>query len=280
MIVIFLDIDGVLLVEAIKFEYGGIPSRLEKRYIEQGLPKEKFDLSAKACDAEAVNLFYKSALENLNALITFIEKSGESAGIVISSSWRQDRSVSELKKLFFQHSFSNKIIDKTADNIYIVDRDIDFEHSLNRGEEIEIWLQENREKYNVSNFVILDDVDSGIKELFKQNFIKCDNEFFDKNNLQQAIDALDSKSYLETKHQDYPINKFSLKIYNNSKCTELAEKFLRLTSGARRNFVLAFFRSNTSLSEKIKSDNTKTCAELIEDFDLGERTNQSTCCIM
>lgn len=205
MIIIFLDINGVLLKQTDRDAFGGISRRLEQRYISQGIPIEQFDFSSKACDAEAVNLFDKSSLENLNSLIEIMEKSGEIVGIVISSSWKQNRSVDDLKKLFLQYFFSKKIIDKTADGLHDT-----------RGEEIAAWLHENREKFNVSNFIILDDVDENLSKLFNKNFIKC-NTNFDQKNLQQAIEALASKSSLEIKHSENRSYKIDIAGINKEK---------------------------------------------------------------
>jgi hypothetical protein len=63
-----------------------------------------------------VDLFDKSAVNNLERLISQIKQNGCSVGIVLSSDWRIKGDVNHQKRLFGQHAFANLIIDKTICN--------------------------------------------------------------------------------------------------------------------------------------------------------------------
>lgn len=67
------------------------------------------------CSTAQAFLFKGQVLEPFH---TMIEKINEVANvhIVISSSWRVDRSIDDLKAIFHMHKFSNYIIDKTVDD--------------------------------------------------------------------------------------------------------------------------------------------------------------------
>lgn len=139
MVVIFLDIDGVLLP-------------LEQR---------------SSCSIEEiVAQFDQPALVCLNQLIAAIEGKGHETGIVISSDWRQGRSVYELKEILKQHAFSHKIIGKTTDKTDYREAD------ETRGARIQEWLAKHH-NWPMADFVIFDDNCYDIDTLFKKNFVHC-----------------------------------------------------------------------------------------------------------
>lgn len=112
MKIIFLDIDGVLN----SGEY----------------------LYAHNCD-EWVEQIDPDAVSLLNELVADTQ-----AQIVISSSWRIARSLSEIKNYFKERGFMGDIIDVTPSN---------YRGETERGNEIQEWL----DTHQVDSFVILDD---------------------------------------------------------------------------------------------------------------------------
>ncbi len=87
MIIIFLDIDGVLL---------------HPQYHDHG--------------KDRVNLFDAYALTYLQELIVYLaQQLKKSVGIVISSDWRHYSTVNELQQRFEQYSFARHIIGKTSE---------------------------------------------------------------------------------------------------------------------------------------------------------------------
>jgi len=104
-------------------------------------------------------------------------------GIVLSSSWRLDGSLDEIKnQMFVSTSFASLIIDKTPDEDWWRKKKGEDELSpialakygfplRTRGSEIDYWLRENQQIWNIRNFVILDDCDSGLSERFPDHFV-------------------------------------------------------------------------------------------------------------
>jgi hypothetical protein len=135
MIIIFLDIDGVLA------------RLLNNRY------------------QDPVGIFDRDAIACLHKLIADIEKTGETVGIVISSNWRQDQSVPQLRETFKRFSFSTRIIGKTSD-IPKVWTD------SSRGARIQEWMQEHQ-LCGITNFVVFDDNAFDIANKLKSKFVQC-----------------------------------------------------------------------------------------------------------
>jgi Leucine-rich repeat (LRR) protein len=155
--VIFLDIDGVL------FDTRKQASILQKTT--QLFPNsETSEFNSYHLDTAASHLFEPSAVSNLEALI----KDVQNVGIVISSSWREKRSVEQLQEILQKHAFAKCIIGKTPD-----DNDIEFENFISdlkgRAKEIAYWLSKHLE---ILYFVILDDIDIGLSESFPNNFVR------------------------------------------------------------------------------------------------------------
>ena len=149
MIIIFLDIDGVLL-----------------------------SLDAPYSSEDPVSAFDKAALSCLNELILEI-KQKDSVGIVISSDWRQSYKVTELKNTFKCHAFAKDIIGKTIDK---KDSSLPDYH---RGKKIKSWLSAHRD-LKISNFIILDDNAFDITTYFQGQFVHCESGVLNAKNLQQA----------------------------------------------------------------------------------------------
>jgi hypothetical protein len=102
-------------------------------------------------------IFHPEFVDNLKYII---EQTG--AKIVISSSWRLS-GLWYLKNMWEHRNYPGEIIDITP-NLY------DKDHKRIRGEEIDLWLKQNK-KQNISNYVIIDD-DSDMLENQLNNFVK------------------------------------------------------------------------------------------------------------
>jgi hypothetical protein len=114
--------------------------------------------------------FDKECIKNLLEIITVTE-----AKIVISSSWREDRTLIQLQKLFEKNGLGNNIIDVTP---------IHGEHEI-RGSEIKAFLEKC--DLEIERFVIIDD-DEEMGELAP---------FLVETNFKSGIDESVKKQVLE-----------------------------------------------------------------------------------
>ncbi|MBF0299963.1 MAG: hypothetical protein HQK51_14655 [Oligoflexia bacterium] len=160
IIIIFLDIDGVVFYNPMD---GTVQNRVKESF--QGREHElELSYSNYECTKAAVDLFSVKALESLNRLIQSIKKECKvDIGIVLSSAWRERKSLQELKELFRQHSFSEYLIDKTP------------EDGGSRGEQITRWLNSSSDKYKVVSFVILDDDQGDLLAKFPAQLVLCNH---------------------------------------------------------------------------------------------------------
>ena len=144
MKIIFLDIDGVL------------NSDLHYQQVDRNLPYEK-----KSFNIQLVN--------NLNSIT---DKTG--AKIVLSSTWRKNRSLDDLKELFKRVGITGELIDKTP----VLEFDPVVDMSVPRGCEIQLWINENKNLLstnilNWKDYVIIDD-DSDMLYWHRKNFFQTD----------------------------------------------------------------------------------------------------------
>jgi hypothetical protein len=143
MKVLFLDFDGVL---------NSIQSRVFWENLKDQDQWEKdMQVSSGGILEQIAMEFCPIAISNLEELIRRTK-----IKIVVSSSWRVQRTVQELGELFKSKLISEAIIDKTES------------FSNTRGDEIQKWLDEHPE---VENYVILDD-DQSMLESQQKKFIK------------------------------------------------------------------------------------------------------------
>ncbi len=174
--VIFLDIDGVLIEDRF---CPPLKEKINDKLTE--LFEKKVGLNGGFTELEsriaASHFFSKKAVANLDSLIEKVSQVAQVA-IVISSAWRNDGTVQELKEsMFAACSFSKFIIDKTpddSDKIHISpisEEKYGFD-LRRRGRQIDYWLRENHEKLNIKSFAILDDVDEEISERYPHHFVK------------------------------------------------------------------------------------------------------------
>lgn len=168
---IFLDIDGVI--------YNSPNQNAVFKKVAELFPNEKECYSNKIYSIAASYFFDKVALQNLDHLINEIEKSMQ-VWIVISSSWRENRTVEELKTTIFGiHNFSKYIVDKTPEEIpeneissyCSKESHLKKYSSQCRASEIQYWLKQHPE---VINFVVLDDRDNHLSENFREKFVQTE----------------------------------------------------------------------------------------------------------
>lgn len=131
--IIFLDFDGVL--------------NCEIHFLEDHVT------NANNCYDDKLS---KRCINLLNDLCTSIN-----ADVVVSSSWRKNKSVEQLQKILNDSGAIFNVIGKTPTS----------EDGI-RGVEIWRWLKENR-PFNFDRYVILDD-ESDMLLWQTQNFFKCD----------------------------------------------------------------------------------------------------------
>ena len=158
--VIFLDIDGVLNCQ-----------RGYEHYIGNG-PPETWDYSKIPTYkyGSTRSPFCPKTVSLLNQLVRLTQ-----AKIVIISTWRHGLSIDELQGALDERGVIGTVIDKTVSDGH-----------LKRGEEIEIWCQENG---TPSNFVIIDDDFSyDIKEFYPNKGVQqSEPEGFNEDCFQKAI---------------------------------------------------------------------------------------------
>lgn len=96
--------------------------------------------------------------------------------IVVSSTWRYDHSIRQLRELFESNGVPGKfVVDVTPSLIY------ENSGKLTRGDEIRRWIQEHLNPEDIPRYIILDDVDEDLSQ-FGERFIQCDPQvgFADK----------------------------------------------------------------------------------------------------
>lgn len=256
MVVIFLDIDGVLYNNEKKGNLSA--DNAMKRHRELGIQGR---ITRNEWDESAAHLFDRQAINELDQLITTIELNFGPVGIVISSDWRRLRSTEELRELLKEHSFSQKIIDKTIDDSHAL---FNYLYSdLKRGEQIELWLQDNRHRFNIGNYIIIDDVDLSISPLFNQ-FIHCNNDrLFTSENRHAALYMLSKSNQDATVHEKVVLrNQLSIVVSDQKKkSTEV--KHMRISENRRREFITLFAKKQFP---EFKSE-SESVVKLIAEYD-------------
>ena len=155
MKIIFLDIDGVL--------------------------NNAIDSEHHQFHKEGYYFFSKERVGHLNYIL------GQTgAKIVVSSTWRLGKTVSELQALCKWMGIEGEVIDKTE---YLKDN-----YTL-RGNEIYKWIEDNEDLlgkrgYDFLEYVILDD-ESDMLLWLKDHFVNCDGEIgLTHSNAYQAVKIL------------------------------------------------------------------------------------------
>lgn len=183
--VIFLDVDGVLIGSR---DIDPLATSIRSKLVELfGEKEERYRGYSELQWRIAASYFLDSAaVERLERLIRLASDQMEVV-IVLSSSWRMDGDLSQIQsQMFAGREFAKWIVDKTPDEDWWRRRR--GEEALSpvclakygfplgtRGAEIDFWLRENREKWDIEGFVILDDWDSGISKRFSDRFVKVES---------------------------------------------------------------------------------------------------------
>ena len=106
--------------------------------------------------------FDKKAVKVLNEII---EKTD--CEIVISSDWRNHHDLNQLKNIFEYNGVIKKPIDTTPHSIKYDMESLD----VGRADEIQMWLDENKEKYDIETYCAVDDLD--LEDLGDNHFVMC-----------------------------------------------------------------------------------------------------------
>ncbi len=160
--IVFLDIDGVLqpfTQYRFNHDMDMLKEELAIRYGNEYLTLDKYDLAAVYYD------WNKDAIDNLRSLLL---RTG--ADIVISSAWREGKTIEEVRCFFRMYDLAHFVVDFTP------------ELELGRRhEEISAYLESNK---HIEEYVIIDDIDLG--KYFPNNFVQTSSYF----NKKAYIEAL------------------------------------------------------------------------------------------
>jgi|AntRauTorckE6833_2_1112554.scaffolds.fasta_scaffold00241_2 hypothetical protein len=149
---IFVDIDGVLNTEA----------HLRRQVRQKG--------------RSTIRNWCPTAMAHLKLVVEYYN-----GQIVVSSTWRYDHSLRQLKSLFEDNGLPGKyVVDVTPSLIY------ENSGKVTRGDEIRRWIHDNLDSEEFPRYVILDDMDEGLSP-FGERFIHCDPKvgFADKEKVKQ-----------------------------------------------------------------------------------------------
>lgn len=154
--IVFLDVDGVLLSEASGSDnLEAYEEHLEFVKEKLGSKHEGLDIY----DIGAVLRFNPFAINNLKKLCNNYD-----AKIVISSKWRLYNNMDQLTALFKLWGLDGLIIDVTPTTHTSI------------GHDIQEWF--NTTGCKVASYVILDDVDDNLSELFDEKFVNTEDTLF------------------------------------------------------------------------------------------------------
>jgi hypothetical protein len=102
--------------------------------------------------------------------------------IVVSSTWRYDYSLRQLKALFEENGLPGEyVVGVTPSLIY------ENSGNVTRGDEIRRWIRDNLNPAEIPRYVILDDIDENLSQ-FDERFIHCDPKagFADKEKVKRV----------------------------------------------------------------------------------------------
>ena len=171
-VIIFLDIDGVLFRESF---WDDIDDQKRTKLHELfGKQNDYYSFHWDCATAHFLNPTAVALLED------FIDQTSlqYNVGIVLSSSWREGRTLAEIHQVFSPWRFSQSIIDKTVDSdcFYkaperpsLVSMAKYGFPTHSRAEQVEYWLREH-EDLSIKQFIILDDIDFDFSKKFPTPF--------------------------------------------------------------------------------------------------------------
>ena len=169
--IVFLDIDGVLQPTSsqkrFKHDLVALRESLAERFGAEYREVNEYDLGA------VVHDWHAGAVARLRALCD-----GHEAKIVVSSDWRQRRSVAQLQELFRIHDLHHLVIDRTCDHLGAPHY---------RAGEVKQYLDTHPE---IERFVIIDDgYRTEFDGLFPDHFVHT-GSFFDESDALRARQIL------------------------------------------------------------------------------------------
>lgn len=162
--IIFLDIDGVLNNQ---LHYTSDYSKELNEEVKKLNNQNKHQEGHRVWE---LSNFCPRNVEILNQLIKETD-----AYIVVSSTWRKNRSVEELQDLFDEVGIEGEIIGKTPVLYFNRDENVDYQ-PVPRGSEIKAWMDSYSKNLGKSikiKYIILDD-DSDMLYSQRNNFILTD----------------------------------------------------------------------------------------------------------
>lgn len=174
-VILFLDIDGVLFNEAFENDFED-----RKRAKLHELFGNLSDLDSFHWDC-ATAYFLEPATVAL--LENFIDRTclQYNVGIVLSSSWREGRTLAEIHQMFFPWRFSQFIIDKTPDDNGLP--------SHTRAKQIKEWLRIHADM-EIYQFIILDDDDFQLAKKFPHHFVHVRSGLLKESDIADAFQLL------------------------------------------------------------------------------------------
>ncbi len=201
--IIFLDIDGVLIDGR---DRDPLRTWIQEKLVElfgkkDARYRDYTDLERRIATSHFLS---RPAIANLEKLIERVS-TVRSVAIVLSSAWRLDGTLDEIKnRIFATESFSRLIIDKIPDDDWWRIRKNEKELSpialekygfplRTRGAQIDYWLRENHKEWSVDNFVIIDDVDDEISVRHSDHFVEV-HKLLSESEAKKAYDILVSES--------------------------------------------------------------------------------------
>lgn len=202
LFVVFLHLQRVLIEGSGNHEQGcKVRERLRERF---GEKPGYSDLEWRIVKNE---FLFEPAVANFEHFIQTAQKVGR-VGIVLFGGWAEDGTVEDLKnRVFPNRAFSKLIIDKTADDDCLRKGRSEAllsplahkKYKLSLGSHasyIKFWLLENREKFNVKNFVVICANDIVVPKHFPNHSVVLDETaLLSKSDATKAYQILVGRPY-------------------------------------------------------------------------------------
>ncbi|HLB53319.1 MAG TPA: HAD domain-containing protein [Chlamydiales bacterium] len=186
-VIVFLDIDGVLYREPARHNFH---KERKAKMIEIFGKLDKYwsyhydRATAYYFDPQAVT-FLEDFIHQTSLIFN--------VGIVISSAWREGRTLEELREVFSSWPFSRFIIDRTVGasfSGYTQEEIKNFRYGIPlRADQIKHWLC-NHSEMDIANFVIFDDQDGDLSVRFPDQFVRVDKSYLSLENIEAAMSII------------------------------------------------------------------------------------------
>jgi len=199
-VVIFLDIDGVLFRESSWDDLDG-PKKAKLHEL-FGELSDYYSFHWDCATAYFLNPTAVALLED------FIDQTSlqYNVGIILSSSWREGKTLAEIHQVFSPWRFSQFIIGKTVDSdcFYKASERPSLDSMVkygfpthSRAEQVEYWLREH-ENLPIKQFIILDDIDFDFSKKLPTHFIHVRGWVLTSSDIQAASLLLTEKPISDT----------------------------------------------------------------------------------